>query len=385
MSMSQLACCSRMRKSLFAICLALSVIGFCASARAKVQIVTFDAPGAGTASGQGTFAFGISPAGEIEGDYLDASNVYHGYVRSPKGAITIFDVSGAGTGPSQGTLPQSINPAGAVTGYYTDSNGLSHGFMRAPDGTISTFDAPGAGTPMGFCVPPFLICSSGTQAASINPAGVIAGQYVDASAVFHGFVRAPDGTITTFDAPGAGAGPGQGTYVTFTDGINPEGAIAGGVIDANGMLHATVRAPDGTFTTFDPPGSVFTQNSGINPVGTVTSFYADASFALHGYIRASDGTFTFFDVAGGGTGPFQGTLPFNINTPGDITGIYIDANGVNHGFLRLKRGLITKFDVSAAGSGSGQGTIAVCNNPADVISGFYLDAKGVAHGFMRLP
>jgi hypothetical protein len=45
-----------------------------------------------------------------------------------------------GTGPGQGTLPQSINPAGAITGYYTDASGLSHGFVRAPDGAITTFD-----------------------------------------------------------------------------------------------------------------------------------------------------------------------------------------------------------------------------------------------------
>jgi hypothetical protein len=30
--------------------------------------------------------------------------------------------------------------------------------------------------------------------------------------VAHGFVRAPNGVITTFDAPGAGTGAGQGTF-----------------------------------------------------------------------------------------------------------------------------------------------------------------------------
>jgi hypothetical protein len=96
----------------------------------KPTIISFDAPGAGTSSGQGTFAFGINPARTIEGEYLDASNAYHGFVRNRNGAITTFDAPGAGTGPSQGTLPQSINPAGAITGYYTDTNGLSHGFVR---------------------------------------------------------------------------------------------------------------------------------------------------------------------------------------------------------------------------------------------------------------
>jgi hypothetical protein len=69
----------------------------------------------------------------------------------------------------------------------------------------------------------------------------------DTSGVFHGFLRSPDGTITTFDAPGAGTAAGQDTFVTFTDGINPVGAIALGFADASGMFHAAVRAPDGTF------------------------------------------------------------------------------------------------------------------------------------------
>jgi hypothetical protein len=61
-------------------------------------------------------------------------------------------------------------------------------------------------------------------AFGINPAGVIAGEYADASFVFHGFVRAANGTITTFDAPGAGTGPGQGTEAF---GINYAGTIEG--------------------------------------------------------------------------------------------------------------------------------------------------------------
>ena len=353
-----------------------------AQAQTKPDIITFDAPGAGTAAGQGTFGLGMTPSQAIEGFYIDGNGAFHGFLRASNGVITTFDAPGAGTGPSQGTQPQSINPAGAITGYYTDASGLSHGFVRAPDGAIATFDAPGAGRP-GSCSPP-VICSNGTQGASINPVGAIAGQYSDTSGVFHGFLRSPDGTITTFDAPGAGTAASQGTFVTFTDGINPVGAIALGFVDASGMFHAAVRAPDGAFTAFDPPGSVFTNNSGINPVGTVTSFYIDASGVLHGYVRAPDGAFTLFDVSGAGTRPGQGTEPLNINAPGDIAGAYIDASGVNHGFLRLKSGAITTFDVPGAGTGSGQGTTPVYNNPSNAISGFDIDASGVAHGFLRI-
>ena len=59
--------------------------------------------------------------------------------------FTTFDAPGAGTGPGQGTFAASINPAGAITGYYLDVNGVFHGFLRAPNGSVTTFDAPEIG------------------------------------------------------------------------------------------------------------------------------------------------------------------------------------------------------------------------------------------------
>jgi hypothetical protein len=94
------------------------------------------------------------------------------------------------------TLSLAINPAGAITGFYVDASNMVHGFLRAPDGTITTVDAPGA--------------DQGTVALSVNPAGVIAGNYHDGSNVLHGFLRDRHGTFTTFDAPGRGHQPRPG-------------------------------------------------------------------------------------------------------------------------------------------------------------------------------
>src|SRR5215471_8358479 len=113
----------------------------------------------------------------------------------PQPPIITFDAPGAGTGPGQGTQGLTINPGGVIAGDYVDASSVFHGFRRAQDtGTITPFDAPGAGTA------PY----EGTVAESINSAGVIAGLYTDQDAVFHGFVRDTEGTFTTFDAPGAG-------------------------------------------------------------------------------------------------------------------------------------------------------------------------------------
>ena len=130
--------------------------------------------------------------------------------RARDGTITTFDAAG-----SNGTLANGINAA--RRGRSRDSTTsvpfkasswvcVYHGFLRAPDGTITSFDAPGA-------------CSASTCGGSgtygvmsINPAGAITGSYFDPSDLRHGFLRAPDGTFTTVDAPGAGTGGApQGT------------------------------------------------------------------------------------------------------------------------------------------------------------------------------
>src|SRR5215472_7998407 len=82
-------------------------------APAQATFITIDVPGA-----QETQAFGISKAGAITGEYLDASNVYHGFVRASDGTITTFDVPDAGGGANQGTFGVSINDTGTIAGNY---------------------------------------------------------------------------------------------------------------------------------------------------------------------------------------------------------------------------------------------------------------------------
>src|SRR5437762_2142498 len=245
---------------------------------------------------------------------------------------------------------------------------------------IITFDAPGAGTGP----------NQGTVPEDINPAETISGIYRNASLVNHGFVRAPNGAVTTFDVPGGGTGPFQGTGMSSVDCLNPAGAIVGPMFDSNDAFHGYLRAPNGMITVFDVPGAGTgsgqgTYPTGINQAGTIQGFYVDSSNVYHGFVRAPKGAFTTFDVPGAGTGPGQGTIGFNINAPGAITGPYVDGSDVNHGFLRAKNGAITTFDVPGAGTGPGQGTIPSCNNPVDAITGDYIDSSNVAHGFLRTP
>jgi hypothetical protein len=54
--------------------------------------------------------------------------------------ITTFDAPGAGTGSEQGTQPLSINAANEIVGSYTDVNYGYHGFIRAANGAITDID-----------------------------------------------------------------------------------------------------------------------------------------------------------------------------------------------------------------------------------------------------
>src|SRR6478752_9244587 len=164
-------------------------------------ITTFDAPGAGTGPLQGTYATNINPSGTIIGFSRDANNVRHGFVRSQDGTFTIFDAPGAGTGPGQGTRAYSINPSGTITGFFSDAGNVFHGYVRSNQGVITAFDAPGAGTGAFQGTFPF-------SPLIMNPNGAITGWYTDAAFVSHGFLRDRNGGFTTFDVPGAEAGPG---------------------------------------------------------------------------------------------------------------------------------------------------------------------------------
>jgi len=89
-------------------------------------------------------------------------------------------------------------------------------------------------------------------------------------------VRTANGTISTFAVPGSPA--------TTTSGINPAGAIAGSYLDASFTFQGFLRAKDGTITTIDPEGSIGTTVSGINPDGRITGSYSDANSVTHGFV-----------------------------------------------------------------------------------------------------
>jgi hypothetical protein len=344
------------------------------------KITDFDAPGAGTNSGQGTFGNGINAFGEIAGWYVDGSFTGHGFLRAPDGRFSTFDIPGD---VNVVLYPIGLNEGGTVTGWFCDSNVVCHGFVRAPKGAITTVDVVGAGSISG--------AGQGTFEVAINENDETAGYYVDASNVSHGFLRAANGRITVVEVPGAGSGAGQGTFVVA---INQEGTSAGYYLDANSAYHGFLRACDGRLTKFDAPGAGTGPyqgtnttygggSGGLNSAGEVSGTTIDANSAMHGFLRARDGTFITFDAPGAGTGAGQGTVPQGINASGAIGGNYLDDNNLSHGFLRDPDGHIVTFEAPNAGTGAGQGTAASAISEEGATSGIVTDSNSVSHGFLR--
>ncbi len=255
------------------------------------KFITYDAPGACTTSQNvgchGSGAWDINAFGVVVGPYEDTSGnfVAHCAIRFPDGRFTTFEVPGSSMEAGQGTLPASssgLNQSGAITGQYYDANNVFHGFLRSPDGHFTDFEAPGADTSIAFY---------GTTPTSLNDFGTITGFYLDANSVYHGFLRNPFGHFTTFEAPGADATSGSFNG-SFPASLNAFGTITGYYVDANSVYHGFVRDPFGHSTTFDAPGADMTPDSfngtfpvSNNDLGAIAGYYEDANFVYHGFVR----------------------------------------------------------------------------------------------------
>ena len=381
-------------------------VSVAASAHQRLRFITYDAPGAGTVYMQGTafvpgtgcFVYSdcariLNNWGAVTGDYLDANNVYRGFVRSPDGKITEFDAPGADLTRNNlnGTFPNSINDAGVITGFYLDVNGVSHGFLRSPEGAFTTFDVTFNGVP-----------GSSTTPISLNLEGAVVGYASDQNGLFHGFLRRPNGRFVTWIGPGGcTASNAAGCYGTGAFGINFFGTISGAYEDNSGNFvdHGLIRSPQGKFTVYNAPGAGTGPYQGtgcpgcsvpVNQFGATAGYVIDAQNVVHGYLRHPWGEITTFDApAGAGSAGFGcfADCSLGLNDWGAITGSYADASFTSHGFLRSRDGHITTFDAPGADTTAGDfnGTFPISINDWGAVAGFYIDKNNVMHGFLLLP
>jgi hypothetical protein len=242
------------------------------------NFTTFDPPGSIS-----TIALSINAGGAITGYYNESNLVLHGFVREPNGTIASFDPP-----DSTSTKAVSINATGTIAGYYQAANMSVHGFMRRPGGTIESFDPPE---------------STGTIVTGINKAGAITGYYTVANGRTFGFVRRPGGTFETFDVPGTLVTVLPEilgfpvSSLTPASSINDKGAITGSYSDNSGS-HGFVRSPEGMITSFDVPKGIefgclfpgFSRvfSTSINQEGVITGFCFNGTppaFEVAGWVR----------------------------------------------------------------------------------------------------
>lgn len=266
---------------------------------------TFDAPGA-----LRTEAYGINNAGQVVG-YYAAFDGLHGFVFDGS-TLTTIDVP-----PGPDTVSFDINDAGKIVGFHTGTDsylldGQAISTIKYPD----TADRDAA-----------------TIALGINDADQIVGRVSDFTS--YGFIKSGE-TYTSFTLPGAffieptginndgqivgwfSGYDGSGSFLlerdsfyfiaapsalgTYVHGINNLGAIAGSLLDQDGVPHGFVFS-DEKFSILNAPGATgpnFTQARGINDLGQVVGFFTDA-IGTHAFlatpISASEpGTFALLGL-----------------------------------------------------------------------------------------
>jgi len=337
--------------------------------------IVFDAPGAGSGAGLGTFVQGITSTGSVAGYTIDDNYVFHGFIRTRDGAFTIVDMPQAGNKSTQGTLIFAMNALGEATGRYQDQDNLYHGFLRTREGTLITVDVPQASTSP----------SLGTYPANIDDRGTISGSYSDAAGFEHGFLRTREGNFTTFDVPGSTSIPAALNTPNFY-GMNQRGALVGYYFDSQFRGHGWLRSPEGEITEFDVPGSdSITRALAINQEGIVVGGYVGGDPPdFHGFLRDRRGNFTSFDAPGDAevNGAPGTTIASSINSWGQIVGNYSDYTGLQGGFVREPDGTIRQFTLPGSGPAGTLGTTVVGNNDSGWITGWVTDANNFTRSYI---
>jgi Chitobiase/beta-hexosaminidase C-terminal domain/Glycosyl hydrolases family 16 len=295
-------------------------------------------------------------------------------------AYISFSVPGA-----LGIYPMSINNSMEVTGYYNVTATVARGFLREPDGTITTFDVGGA---------------LWTEPEGINAAGNITGFYELVAGVPQGFLRYADGRIITFDPPPAQTGtPLEAQPVSISD----FDGIAGNFPYPASLPSAFTRSRAGVFTTIQVPYDVWTVATAINASGSVVGYFKGER-GYTGFVAHPDGYWAEIAVPGDSRCP-EGPFPDGINAAGTVAGWSFNysytPNGActlenTSGFVMSPEGELTLFQ--------SPGTILTLALPGFTVQGFpltvphlisideagdiagsYTDAAGVQHGFVRNP
>jgi hypothetical protein len=260
-------------------------------------------------------------------------------------SFTSFDIPGASS-----YFVAGINDQGLVAGTWTAADGSSVGFIRFPDGRISTpIVDPNDNSGL-------------TVLRAINDEGVIAGFY--GANVSNGFLLT-EGKFRTVDFPGA--------VSTALRGINNLGDVSGtySIVDLNADEFGFIiprRGPAISFKLPDPSATGIVAG-GINDLRQLVGYYTDANSTLVGFLRQPSGQFVNIIFPGA-----LSTQVYGINDCGIVVGVWGDASTA-HGFYG-RPGNLQSFDLPGAVATFAQGI----NNEGRIVGRYAAD--GVPHAFV---
>lgn len=285
---------------------------------------------------------GINAPGDIVGGFTDAVGGQHGFLLSD-GVFTTIDVPGSLIGGT-GTLPTTangINPAGEIVGQFTAP-------YNPPVSTSATISdpryCPAVNSPA--CLKGFLYSHGafsvvlfpghpGAIPEHITPNRDIYGclHDYDLAESMLGAVWTRSGDSSLAIGGGELSDPTKSVPSSMNNGAAGNGVIAGLWDDMKTPNHRHgFLVQNGTFRSYDVPGSTLTAIWDMNREGQFVGTYVGAT-GRHGFLQNPDGSASIqLDVPGGAN-----TIAFGINPEGAIVGTYV-ASGKTRGFLAVPVG-----------------------------------------------
>jgi hypothetical protein len=296
-------------------------------------------------------AGGINPQGDIVGNYTDGAGKMHGFLLSA-GQFTTIDAPGSlvGTTGTLTTAARGISPSGEIVGQF-------NAVFNPPLSTTAPVDSPEYCPASGSnaCTKGF-VYRRGKFEAVIFPGhpGAIAGRITPDGSMYgclHDVLEMADmfsaawirsGDTLTYTSLAAGGGELSDPTLSFPNsmhgGATPDGSIVTGFyVDMTAKpnhTHGYVLL-NGILRTYDVPNSTRTVVWDINPGGAMVGTYDD-SRGRHGFLQLPDGSGPVtVDVPS--TAPFNAvsTVILGINPGGAMVGQYTDTSGHTHGFLAV--------------------------------------------------
>ena len=301
---------------------------------------------------------------------------------------------------SKNTYFYALGNNGTAAGHYEDSDGLFHGVILE-NGELRQYDFSdsvqteiyGYSDSTGLMTGNFTDASgirrgfsgetivefpgaSTTYADFVSTIGNIVGSYVDTEGIYHAYLRGPGGSFATLDIPEI---PNQEYF--FLHGINDALIAVGRAKGADGVPLTYAGNPL-RLQELKVPGSVSTEGWNVNQDGSIVGHYDTADGRRHGFIARPiqesdvrpppDLSYTFESIDVPGVDFLAVTASSDFF---DYAGNMRGPDGEKDVAFTLIDGVFTTYDFPDS-----QGTYFYALGNNGIAAGHYKDSNGLFHG-----